>query len=165
MKTLVSFFLLVLTAASAISFTNVVDQDIITPGENMKNSAISLPCCIQINQKQVIYKCPMHPEVKADKPGKCPKCGMNLVEGQEAKNAKVAAYVYTCPMHKEVMQDKAGKCPKCGMNLVKTELEKVIYTCPMHPEIKQDKPGKCSKCGMDLVKSEAPSTKKSEEDK
>jgi manganese oxidase len=26
-----------------------------------------------------IYACPMHPEVKADKPGKCPKCGMNLV--------------------------------------------------------------------------------------
>ncbi len=25
------------------------------------------------------YTCPMHPEVIADKPGKCPKCGMNLV--------------------------------------------------------------------------------------
>ncbi|TAK62682.1 MAG: hypothetical protein EPO24_04780 [Bacteroidetes bacterium] len=24
------------------------------------------------------YTCPMHPEVKSDKPGKCPKCGMNL---------------------------------------------------------------------------------------
>ena len=24
------------------------------------------------------YICPMHPEVKQDKPGKCPKCGMNL---------------------------------------------------------------------------------------
>jgi hypothetical protein len=26
------------------------------------------------------YTCPMHPEVKSDKPGKCPKCGMDLVE-------------------------------------------------------------------------------------
>jgi len=26
-----------------------------------------------------IYTCPMHPEVKSKKPGKCPKCGMNLV--------------------------------------------------------------------------------------
>ncbi len=26
------------------------------------------------------YTCPMHPEVKQDKPGKCPKCGMALVE-------------------------------------------------------------------------------------
>ena len=25
------------------------------------------------------YTCPMHPEVIQDKPGNCPKCGMNLV--------------------------------------------------------------------------------------
>lgn len=25
------------------------------------------------------YTCPMHPEVTSDKPGKCPKCGMDLV--------------------------------------------------------------------------------------
>jgi hypothetical protein len=25
-----------------------------------------------------IYTCPMHPEVKSDKPGKCPTCGMEL---------------------------------------------------------------------------------------
>ena len=30
------------------------------------------------NNMPVIYTCPMHPEVKSDKPGKCPKCGMNL---------------------------------------------------------------------------------------
>ena len=27
-----------------------------------------------------LYTCPMHPEVISDKPGKCPKCGMDLVE-------------------------------------------------------------------------------------
>jgi len=27
----------------------------------------------------MIYVCPMHPEVKSDNPGKCPKCGMDLV--------------------------------------------------------------------------------------
>ena len=26
------------------------------------------------------YTCTMHPEVISDKPGNCPKCGMNLVE-------------------------------------------------------------------------------------
>lgn len=26
------------------------------------------------------YTCPMHPEVKSDKPAKCPKCGMDLIE-------------------------------------------------------------------------------------
>ena len=25
------------------------------------------------------YTCPMHPEVKQNQPGKCPKCGMALV--------------------------------------------------------------------------------------
>ncbi|MBJ6763749.1 hypothetical protein JGU66_23505 [Myxococcaceae bacterium JPH2] len=25
-----------------------------------------------------VYSCEMHPEVRADKPGRCPKCGMKL---------------------------------------------------------------------------------------
>ena len=29
------------------------------------------------------YTCPMHPEGISDKPGKCPKCGMNLVAVKE----------------------------------------------------------------------------------
>jgi hypothetical protein len=28
---------------------------------------------------KVLYTCPMHPEILADKPGKCPRCGMNLM--------------------------------------------------------------------------------------
>src|SRR5882672_11546457 len=28
----------------------------------------------------VLYTCTMHPEVLSDKPGKCPKCGMDLVK-------------------------------------------------------------------------------------
>ena len=31
-------------------------------------------------QNKTVYTCPMHPDVKADKPGVCPKCGMDLVE-------------------------------------------------------------------------------------
>jgi hypothetical protein len=27
-----------------------------------------------------LYVCPMHPEETSDKPGKCPKCGMDLVK-------------------------------------------------------------------------------------
>lgn len=29
---------------------------------------------------KVEYTCSMHPEVISDKPGKCPKCGMTLIE-------------------------------------------------------------------------------------
>jgi hypothetical protein len=97
-------------------------------------------------QVKTLYTCPMHSEIVQDKPGKCPKCGMNLVVKEVKKD------VYTCPMHPEIVQDKAGKCPKCGMNLVIKEPVKESYTCPMHPEILQEKAGKCPKCGMDLVK-------------
>lgn len=30
--------------------------------------------------KTIQYTCPMHPEVVTNKPGTCPKCGMDLVE-------------------------------------------------------------------------------------
>jgi len=29
--------------------------------------------------EMTIYSCPMHPEVQSDRPGMCPKCGMNLL--------------------------------------------------------------------------------------
>ena len=31
-------------------------------------------------QNGIIYTCSMHSDVTSDKPGKCPKCGMNLIE-------------------------------------------------------------------------------------
>jgi len=32
------------------------------------------------------YVCPMHPEIKSNKPGKCSKCGMRLVDANSLKN-------------------------------------------------------------------------------
>ncbi len=61
------------------------------------------------------YTCPMDPEIRAETPGACPKCGMAL----EAIPAMPVpgAIEYVCPMHPEVMQDHPGACPKCGMAL------------------------------------------------
>ncbi len=62
-----------------------------------------------------VYTCPMHPEIRQDHPGSCPKCGMAL-EAVDIPQA-VTQTEYTCPMHPEVVQDHPGNCPKCGMAL------------------------------------------------
>jgi hypothetical protein len=36
----------------------------------------------QTNDRKASYYCPMHPEVVQNSPGKCPDCGMDLVEKQ-----------------------------------------------------------------------------------
>ena len=70
-----------------------------------------------------MYTCPMPEDsVFSTKPGKCPKCGMDLVkvEMNEHQHDKVE---YTCPMHPEIIRDKPGTCPICGMDLVKKETD------------------------------------------
>ncbi len=61
------------------------------------------------------YTCPMHPEVRQDKPGSCPKCGMALEPNTvPLPQQKIE---YTCPMHPEIIRDVPGNCPICGMAL------------------------------------------------
>ncbi len=62
-----------------------------------------------------IYICPMDPEVRADAPGPCPKCGMALEPETVAPPA--TRIEYTCPMHPEIVRDEPGSCPICGMAL------------------------------------------------
>lgn len=53
----------------------------------VKTAYNNLPGCCKYDRKDASasaasYSCPMHPEEKGDKPGKCSKCGIDLKEKQ-----------------------------------------------------------------------------------
>jgi Cu+-exporting ATPase len=60
------------------------------------------------------YVCPMDPEVRQNRPGACPKCGMALEPEMPVAPPKTQ---WTCPMHPEIVRDVPGACPICGMAL------------------------------------------------
>ncbi|MCB1766069.1 MAG: HAD-IC family P-type ATPase, partial [Candidatus Competibacteraceae bacterium] len=74
----------------------------------------------------------MHPEVRQEGPGSCPKCGMALEP--EGIPAPATRTEYTCPMHPEIVQDEPGSCPKCGMAL---EPQTVTLEEEENPELKE----------------------------
>lgn len=75
-----------------------------------------------------VYTCPMHPEIRQDRPGNCPICGMELVPVETGSASKPAAPAaedsngeqYICPMMCTPPQSGPGKCPVCAMDLVKS---------------------------------------------
>src|SRR5262249_37428441 len=73
--------------------------------------------------------CPMDPEVRSDRPGACPRCGMAL-EPKEPVAATAVQWV--CPMHPQIVRDAPGACPICGMAL---EPRTVTLEAPPNPEL------------------------------
>jgi Cu+-exporting ATPase len=61
------------------------------------------------------YTCPMHPEIRQDRPGSCLKCGMALEPVVPV--ALAPRTEWTCPMHPEIVRNEPGSCPICGMAL------------------------------------------------
>ncbi len=76
------------------------------------------------------YVCPMCPEVREDKPGACPSCGMALEPDVQVASARTE---YTCPMHPEIVRDEPGACPICGMAL---EPRTVAAATEENPELR-----------------------------
>ncbi len=110
------------------------------------------------------YACPMHPDVTASEPGKCPKCGMKLIAAQAP-----LATSYSCPMHPDVSASEPGTCPQCGMKLIPgqaTATATTSFRCPMHPDVTFNEPGACPNCGMTLIPQRAgvPAAKANEQE-
>src|SRR5580700_6601358 len=61
-----------------------------------------------------VYVCPMCPEVRENKSGACPSCGMALEPDVPVASSRTE---YTCPMHPEIVRPAPGPCPICGMTL------------------------------------------------
>ncbi|WP_404667311.1 copper-transporting P-type ATPase [Roseateles asaccharophilus] len=117
------------------------------------------------------YSCPMHPEIRQDTPGDCPKCGMHLVavggdvpESQHAHSHHhhghgTSAHAVHGSAHAPQQRDPLdARTPPANLRPTAAAVASpseanspgAIYTCPMHPEIRQDHPGNCPKCGMTL---------------
>lgn len=108
-------------------------------------------------QHVALYSCPMHPDVKMDKPGKCPQCGMTLSLSKKEEMKRQVTKTYACPVHADVVSDKSGKCPQCGKKFTLSKKEEMkaetmkSYCCSMHPDMVSDKIGKCPKCNMEMT--------------
>lgn len=60
------------------------------------------------------YTCPMHPDIRQNGPGTCPRCGMAL---EPVLPAPAAVTEWVCPMHPQILRAAPGTCPICGMAL------------------------------------------------
>jgi len=72
----------------------------------------------QKKETKAVYTCPMHPEVKSDKPGKCPKCGMAL-QKKMVPMKKEMMHMERGMMHHEMMTKKGTCCSKADLMSLK----------------------------------------------
>ena len=106
-----------------------------------------------VSNDKVAYSCPMDKGLTSDKPGKCPKCGMDLV-----KTGKVDGKSCNCPAACGCSEGKACSCgsacvcPMCGKDgskkSVKTSAVSVACPCPVTCGCSE---GKTCSCGSACV--------------
>ncbi len=74
----------------------------------------SLPGGVPAASASVAYTCLMCSDVRAERPGACPSCGMAL---EPPLTTTVGRPEYVCPMHPQIVRAEPGTCPICGMAL------------------------------------------------
>lgn len=90
------------------------------------------------------YTCPMHSQVRSNRPGNCPQCGMHLVaEDGVTAHADHGHHSHSCRGHEDSGESGHNDTVPAGHT-------GVVYTCPMHPSVRQTQPGSCPLCGMGL---------------
>jgi YHS domain-containing protein len=107
LKVLTIFLMFSFVLVLALSAQQKTDETVtcVVGGKEMKKSEVKITheykektyyfCCAKCKEAFIknpekytqkkadmkeVYTCPMHPDVKSDKPGKCSKCGMKLVK-------------------------------------------------------------------------------------
>src|SRR6266540_2715949 len=129
-----------------------------------------LPSLLKPGSAGEPYACPMveDAEVRSNGPGKCPKCGMDLVPLSQTEHGGTAEAASVHPGRAEAPSGHAGHGgtepansggpPASGVKgeagkkvAAPAGKGKLLYYCPMHPKFQSDRPGDCQICGMKLV--------------
>jgi len=123
---LLSRYMIGFEGAAYLILASIAGAVILAKRERSTVEQVSVKQAGPAEPEKHIYTCPMHPEVRQDQPGTCPRCGMTLVpleEQQPAPEQLGETTMYTCPMHPEVNETNPASCPKCGMVLIpRTEM-------------------------------------------
>jgi rubrerythrin len=93
---------------------------------------------------ETLFSCPMHPDVVAAEPGRCPVCGMDLEERRGSPDELRS--LHGDPRHAPEGAHDHGE----HADELAPSTEPGAYVCPMHPQAVSDAPGRCPVCGMFL---------------
>ena len=98
-------------------------------------------------KNETYWTCAMHPQVHLNHSGKCPICGMNLIEVKSQEPS----------MKQEEQSEIESNQEHQKMNMGSSN---PYWTCPMHPQIHSDHSGECPICNMKLILEKSPKPKK-----